>query len=230
MTGSVGHPGWTVVSHNRIELAVHTLAEGATEDCHPLLLLHGLGESTPSAVPDGIDWPGHVLGLDFTGHGHSTMPVGGGYTSEILVGDVDAVIEHLGTPVTILGRGLGAYVGMVTAAARPDAVRGVVMADGPGLAGGGVHPGSRALVRPSDTVGPPDPYALLELSRDVRPADYARSFAGYAVEGSPLEVPLWVATVVRPAWLEAIVGEPGVGEGSVARGLETYRLRVGERP
>ncbi len=104
------------------------------------------------------------------------------------------------------------------------------MADGPGLAGGGVHPGSRALVRPSDTVGPPDPYALLELSRDVRPADYARSFAGYAVEDSPLEVPLWVATVVRPAWLEAIIGEPGVGEGSVARGLETYGLRVGERP
>jgi pimeloyl-ACP methyl ester carboxylesterase len=226
MNGRAGIPALTVVANNRIELALHTLTEGASADCHPLLLLHGLGEATPSAVPAGIDWPGRVVGLDFTGHGHSTQPVGGGYTSEILVGDVDAVLEHLDCPVTILGRGLGAYVGMVTAAARPDVVRGVVMADGPGLAGGGVHPGSRALVTPSDTVGPPDPYALLELSRDVRPADYARSFAGYAVEGSPLETPLWVATVVRPAWLEAIVGEPGVGEGSVSRGLDTYRLTV----
>lgn len=230
MSRPAEQPGWTVVSHNRIELALHTLARDASGDCHPLLLLHGLGEATPPAVPDGVDWPGQVVGLDFTGHGRSTMPVGGGYTSEILVGDVDAVIEHLGAPVTILGRGLGAYVAMVTAAARPDMVRGVVMADGPGLAGGGVNPGSRALVRPSDTAGPPDPYALLELSRDVRPADYARSFAGYAVEGSALEVPLWVATVVRPAWLDAIVGEPGVGEGSIARGLQTYRLRASERP
>ncbi|MGI9577517.1 MAG: alpha/beta fold hydrolase [Microthrixaceae bacterium] len=215
-----------LVKHNRIDIAVHTLVAGtsaeANEAPRPLVLLHGLGECTPASVPSGIAWPGPVFGMDFAGHGQSTMPVGGGYTSEILVGDVDAVIEHLGTPVTLLGRGLGAYVAMVTAAARPDAVHGVVMADGPGLAGGGVHPGSRALVRPADTVGPPDPYALLELSRDVRPADYARTFAGYAVEGSDLDTPLWVASVVRPAWLEAIVGEPGVGDGSVARGLDLY--------
>jgi pimeloyl-ACP methyl ester carboxylesterase len=218
--------GWATVPHNRVELALHTLdpGVGGQVDAHPLLLLHGLGECTPGRVPAGIEWPGPVLGLDFTGHGRSTMPVGGGYTSEILVGDVDAVIEHLGTTVTILGRGLGAYTAMITAAARPDAVRGVMMTDGPGLAGGGVHPGSRSLIRPADTAGPPDPYALLELSRDVRPADYARSFAGYAVEASPMDTPLWVSTVVRPAWLEAIVGEPGVGEGSVTRGLESYAL------
>ena len=217
----------TLVRHHRIDLALHLLP--TPEDnrtgggsAHPLLLLHGLGEATPQAVPSGIRWPGDVMGLDFTGHGSSTVPVGGGYTSEILVGDVDAVIEHLGSPVTIVGRGLGAYIAMVCAAARPDAVRGVVMADGPGLAGGGVHPGSRALLQPHDTSGPPDPYALLELSRDVRPPDYARSFAGYAVEGSALDTPLWVSAMVRPAWLEAIVGEPGVGEGTLQAGLATY--------
>lgn len=225
MTQASGSDNPTMVRHHCIELALHTVDGGDEEAAgavRPLLLLHGLGERTPGAVPTGINWPGPVLGLDFTGHGSSTMPVGGGYTSEILVGDVDAALEHLGIPVTVLGRGLGAYIAMVAAAARPDVVHGVVMTDGPGLAGGGVHPGSHALVRPADTLGPPDPYALLELARDVRPADYARSFAGYAVEGSSLDTPLWVASVVRPAWLEAIVGEPGVGEGSVARGLETF--------
>ncbi len=160
--------------------------------------------------------------MDFTGHGESTVPVGGGYTSEILVGDVDAVLEHLGEPVTILGRGLGAYIGLLVAAARPDVVHGVVLADGPGLVGGGVHPGSPALLPPVKAAGAPDPYALLELARDVRPPDYARTFAGFAVEGSELEVPLWVSTVVRPAWIEGISGEPGVGEGSVRRGLELF--------
>lgn len=212
------------VRHNRVELAVHLLAEGIPDaaDSRPLLLLHGLGERTPESVPGHVRWPGPVLGLDFTGHGSSTVPVGGGYTSEILVGDVDAVLGHLAVATTILGRGLGAYIGLLCAAARPDMVRGVVMVDGPGLAGGGVHPGSPALVRPADTDVPPDPYALLELSRDVRPADYARTFAGFAVEGSELETPLWVAAVVRPAWLEAIVSVPGVAVGGLQRGLDSF--------
>jgi pimeloyl-ACP methyl ester carboxylesterase len=88
-----------------------------------------------------------VFGLDFTGHGRSTAPVGGGYTSEILVGDVDAALEALGQ-VTILGRGLGAYVGLLIAAARPAQVVGVVLSDGPGLVGGGVHPGSPSIPHP----------------------------------------------------------------------------------
>ncbi len=228
MNGS-GSGAWTTVRHNRIDLALHRLGDGgAAGDSRSLLLLHGLGERTPDSFPSHIEWPGPVWGLDFTGHGRSTIPVGGGYTSEILVGDVDAVLEHLQEPVTVLGRGLGAYIGLLIAAARPDVVSGVVIADGPGLAGGGVHPGSLALLRPAavggvvGSRGGPDPYALVELARDVRPPDYSRTFAGFAVEGSGLETPLWVAAVVRPAWLEAIVGEPGVGTGTVQQGLDTY--------
>jgi pimeloyl-ACP methyl ester carboxylesterase len=214
-----GGPAVTVVRHNRIDLALHRLADGPGR---PLLLLHGLGERTPGRTPAHLRWTGPVLGLDFTGHGASTVPVGGGYTSEILVGDVDAALEHLGEPVTVLGRGLGAYIGLLSAAARPDLVHGVVLADGPGIAGGGVHPGSPSVISPAATGGPPDPFALLELARDVRPPDYARTIAGFAVEGSELEVPLWVATVVRPAWLEALVGQPGVRTGSVGGGLAYY--------
>ena len=147
----------TYLRHNRIDLALHRLADGDDPSARPLLLLHGLGERTPAAVPDGLAWPGPVLGLDFTGHGASTVPVGGGYTSEILVGDVDAALEELGQ-VTLLGRGLGAYIGLLIAAARPDRVRGVVLADGPGLVGGGMHPGSPSLpYPPAAPAGPPDP-------------------------------------------------------------------------
>ena len=213
------------VRHNRIELAVHRLSEGDGVG-RPLLLLHGLGECTPAEVPlrqlSGFVWPGPVLGLDFTGHGGSTVPVGGGYTSEILVGDVDAVLLETG-PVTILGRGLGAYVGLLTAAARPELVRGVVLTDGPGLVGGGTHPGSPLLPVPAPGgVVPPDPFALLELARDVRPPDYAQTYARYAVEGSELEDPVWVSCVVRPEWVTAIEAEPGVARGAVAEGLARY--------
>lgn len=217
------------LQHNQITLALHTLTSEADEGAgstdpaiQPLLLLHGLGERTPSRPPGHIGWPGPVLGLDFTGHGRSTVPAGGGYTSEILVGDLDAALWHIGRPVTILGRGLGAYIGLLGAAARPEAVHGVVMTDGPGLAGGGVHPGSRALVTPVAREAPPDPFAMMELARDVRPPDYARTFAGLAVDRSELDVPLWVATVVRPAWIEAILEVPAVATGSLRAGLDQY--------
>jgi pimeloyl-ACP methyl ester carboxylesterase len=211
-----------LLQHNRVTLALHELDPGRDGDARPLLMLHGLGERTPVSPPEHLDWPGRVLGLDFTGHGDSTVPTGGGYTTEVLLGDVDAALTHLDEPVTILGRGLGAYVGLLCAAARPDVVHGVVMTDGPGLAGGGVHPGSRALVNPVDLSSPPDPYAMMELARDIRPADYARTFAGLVADGSQLDVPLWVAAVVRPAWIQAILDLPGVGRGSVQRGLDTY--------
>jgi hypothetical protein len=85
-----------------------------------------------------------------------------------------------------------------------------------------VHPGSTALLRPAATGGTPDPFALLELARDVRPPDYAQTFVRFVVEESPLETPLWVSAKVRPAWIESVAPEPGVGSGTVAEGLALY--------
>jgi pimeloyl-ACP methyl ester carboxylesterase len=209
----------TFLVHNRSRLALHQLREGSGR---PLLLLHGLGEATPAEAPAYTgEWPGPVHGLDFVGHGSSTTPVGGGYTAEILMADVDAALAHLG-PVSLLGRGLGAYIALLVAGARPDLVRGVVLGDGPGLVGGGIRPGS-PYVALLDEVSPPasnpDRYALFELSRDVRPPDYAQEYVRQIMQWSGLDRPIVVATVTRPEWLTAVVAEPGVVEDSLQGGL-----------
>jgi len=95
----------TFLTHVRSQLALHKLRAGRGR---PLLILHGLGEHSPSlAPPITKGWPGPVLALDFTGHGDSSLPAGGGYTCEALMSDADAVIAEVG-PVTVLGYGLGA--------------------------------------------------------------------------------------------------------------------------
>lgn len=214
------NPGPIVLTHGRSRLALHLLHEGWGR---PLLILHGLGECAPVAVPDHLTtWTGPIYALDLTGHGQSTMPVGGGYTAEILMADVDAAIAHLGK-ATVYGRGLGAYLALLIAGARPTDVRGIILADGPGLVGGGIRPGSPHIpeVDPARPV-PPDPFALAELSRDVRPPDYAVEYVRQIMQWSELDQPIAVATVVRPEWLAAVVAEPGVVECSVEDALVLF--------
>ncbi len=208
------------VRHLRINLAVHEMQQG---DGHPLLLLHGLGERTPAHVPGyAASWLGPVWGLDFTGHGDSDVPSGGGYTCEVLMGDADAALAEIG-PATVLGRGLGAYVALLIAGARPHMARGVILCDGSGLAGGGTGPASTMLVGVGDdNIVPPDPFALAELARDVRPPDYAATFARQVTTLSELASPLTVCARWRPPWLEAVASEPGVVEASVEEALAVY--------
>jgi hypothetical protein len=87
-------------------------------------------------------------------------------------------------------------------------VPGAVRADGSGIAGGGPQPPAPyVLVPPVGDGTTPDPYALLELSRDVRPPDYALDFVRFAIEGSPLESPIVVSARNRPDWVAAVAAE-----------------------
>ena len=215
-------PSITRLHHGRVGLALHHLRGG---EGRPLLLLHGLGERTPSEIPAPLaPWPGPVVGLDLTGHGASDVPAGGGYYCEALMGDVDAALVHLG-PVTIHGRGLGAYVALLIAGARATLVRGAILADGPGLAGGGPTPPAASIltvVEHAPPGGTPDPWAMHELTRDVRPPDYADTYARLASVNSGLDTALAVVGVNRPPWLEAVVQEPGVVECPLAEALERF--------
>jgi pimeloyl-ACP methyl ester carboxylesterase len=202
----------TALVHGRAELALHQLRAGGPDGgpatTRPLLLLHGLGESSPARLPAHLaSWSGPILALDFTGHGSSSRPLGGGYTAEILLGDVDAALAETG-PATLLGRGLGAYVALLAAGARPALVRGAILTDGPGLVGGGVRPSSPfVLTPPVDGYVGPDPFALFEMSHDVRPPDYVVDYVRMALVGSDLDRPVAVCSVVRPEWLVAAIDE-----------------------
>jgi pimeloyl-ACP methyl ester carboxylesterase len=208
------------IPHHRVELALHELRAG---DGRPLLLLHGLGERAPGSAPAEVaGWPGPVLALDFTGHGDSTVPLGGGYSAELLMADVDVTLAEIG-PATIVGRGLGAYVSVLTAGARPELVRGAVLDDGPGLFGGPLGASSaRVAIAHPNHVGPPDPYALLELSTDVRPPDYAVTYARHAAERSGLDRPFALVASARPPWLAAVAESLVLTPTTIPAALERY--------
>lgn len=214
-----------MLTHDKTQLALHQLASG---EGRPLLLLHGLGEESPSSVPESAQqWPGPVWALDFTGHGESTVPLGGGYTSEMLMADVDIAIAHLGN-VTILGRGLGGYVALLIAGARATEVRGAVITDGPGLFGGPSSGPSSAHILtvanpPSGVNSPtPDPFALIELSTDIRPPDYASNFAQMAAQMSGLDRPITMAARGRSPWIDAVIQEVGVDTNTAEAALANY--------
>lgn len=208
------------LQHNRVRLALHTLRAG---EGRALLLLHGLGEASPEREPaELVEWPGPIYALDFTGHGASTIPKGGGYTCELLMADVDAALTRLHS-ATLVGRGLGAYVALLAAGGRPDRVRGAILRDGPGLAGGGPTFNSPFIGHVDTTQkAPPDPFALLELATDVRPADYASTFARQAAQFSGLAQPIMVCARERPPWLQAVMTELDIETTTVYQALNWY--------
>jgi pimeloyl-ACP methyl ester carboxylesterase len=210
------------LQHNRIRLALHRLRDRSDDRVRPLLLLHGLGECTPADPPQAVAaWPGEVWGLDFTGHGHSSIPRGGGYTAEILMADVDAAIAHLGE-LTVFGRGLGAYVALLIQGGRPSLVRGAVLVDGPGIVGGGIGPSAPRVTTAARSAVTPDPFALAELTVDVRPPDYAVDYLRLAVRYSDLGEPVSLSGHVRPPWMAALDGLPGVRSLPAVDALADY--------
>ncbi len=207
------------LTHSKTKLALHTLREA---DGPALLLLHGLGErGATSVTPLLAPWRGAIHALDFTGHGESSIPGGGGYTAETLMGDADAALAVIGS-ATVLGRGLGAYVALLLAGARARDVRGAILCDGPGLAGGGDHPGPVVVRGVPESSTTPDPFALVELAADLRPSDYAAKFAALAVQASDLEHPITVCAAARPDWLKAVLAKRGVITGTVDQALRAY--------
>lgn len=215
----------TDLQHNHLRLALWELRPGTGR---PLLLLHGLGERTTEDALEPVEsWPGPVHGLDLTGHGGSDVPKGGGYYCEVLMADADAALAALhpdgdGPGVTVVGRGLGGYVALLIAGARPDIVRGAVIADGPGLYGGGPGPTSPLLYRPAQDGSTPDPVALVELAIDVRPPDYARTFAWQASALSGMQTAIAITAVNRPPWLAEVAAQPGVVESDLAGALALF--------
>ncbi len=172
--------------HGRVPIELHTLrsAKGPS-----LLLLHELGSNGEKWPADVLSWSGgSVYALDFTGHGRSGHPRGGAYHPEYFLADADLALERIGEPCAVVGAGLGAYVALLLAGSRPDFIGAALLLAGEGLRGVGSRPDDeiafegiegfdRFIARTSmNYVAGTDPL-VAQCACDMRPVDYASSFA-----------------------------------------------------
>jgi pimeloyl-ACP methyl ester carboxylesterase len=191
------------IRHGRITLELDQIAEG---NGVPLLLFHALFGSSADWGEAPAPWPGPVYALDFCGHGRSDWLTGGGYYPELLAGDADAALAHIGR-AAVAGAGLGAYVAVLLAGARRETVAAALLLPGAGLEGGGAVPDftkPHRLIDGLDASAMPtcehDPM-LRALETDVRPPEYIGSFARTArhlllvEDGEP-----------RPPWWQTVRG------------------------
>jgi len=191
--------------HGRIELELH---QRARRDGLPLLLLHALYGSSADWGEAVAVWPGSIYALDFCGHGHSDWLTGGGYCPELLVGDADAALAHIGR-AAVAGAGLGAYVALLLAGTRPADVPAALLLPGAGLDGSGATPDfSRRFpthligVEPPASAARHDPLVCAnEMS--VRPIAYAQAFAETA-----RRLLLFEDGAPRPPWWDAARQSP----------------------
>lgn len=208
------------LKHGHITLELHRLRSGSGL---PLLLLHQLrGSSADWGQVTG--WRGDVYALDFSGHGASDRLAGGGYYPEMLAGDADAALAHL-ERAAIAGAGLGAYVALMLAGARPASVPAALLLAGAGLAGAGPVPEYEAPFPPIDAIAAAradgfDPFVEM-LEYFVRPREYACDLAAAAKR-----ILLAEDGSERPPWWAALRACSNVEAVPVALGQALARLDV----
>jgi pimeloyl-ACP methyl ester carboxylesterase len=210
------------VRHAAVSLALHEVHAGTGE---PLLLLHALGSSSAEWDDVAGAWRGPVFALDFAGHGGSGWRPGAAYVPELFAADADAALSALGA-CRIAGAGIGAYVALLVAGARPDVVRAALLLPGAGLDGGGPLPDAAqvpayraAFDAMAEAAGAPGAAAASGYDPmvrccewDIRPPDYAR-----AVAAGARQLILGEDGAPRPPWWKAVAETPGVARVSADR-------------
>lgn len=99
----------------------------------PTLILHGYLEQGAAWDAVATQLPGPVHAPDHRGHGRSGhVGTGGFYHFWDYVSDVDAVVEHLGGKVHLVGHSMGGTIACLYAGARPSAVDRLVLVEGLG--------------------------------------------------------------------------------------------------
>jgi pimeloyl-ACP methyl ester carboxylesterase len=174
--------------NGRVEIVLHEARAGGSGDL-PLLLLHQVGGSAVDWLERTPVWDGPVFALDFAGHGDSSHVAGGGYCPEYHLAEADLALAAVGDRAAVAGAGLGAYVALLLAGARPEQVPAALLLPGRGLRGGGDAPGADALEMPgldeweaqmaddSSHYRKGTDAGVARSERDLRPPDYVQDFA-----------------------------------------------------
>ncbi|MFN8544843.1 MAG: alpha/beta hydrolase [Candidatus Binatia bacterium] len=112
-------------------LRFHYLDWG-TRGAQPLLLVHGGAQTAHSwdeVAPD-LSRDHDVVALDQRGHGDTEWAAPGRYRRADFVGDLAAMLEHLGwESATLMALSLGGLNALALAAEQPARVRGLVLVD-----------------------------------------------------------------------------------------------------
>ncbi len=113
---------------------IHHVEYGGSDQ--PIVMVHGLGGSTINwnAVGSGLTDMGRVVGLDLPGFG--LTPPGPDFKLQTHQSALEAYIEEIGGPVTLIGNSTGGLLSEIVAASRPELVRDMVLvapATPPGL-------------------------------------------------------------------------------------------------
>lgn len=100
----------------------------------PLLLIHGFGASTDHWRKNviGLSQEFEVWAIDLLGFGRSAKP-DWKYSGELWRDQIhEFVTEVIGAPAVIAGNSLGGYVGLCTAAQRPQSAAGLILINSAG--------------------------------------------------------------------------------------------------
>jgi pimeloyl-ACP methyl ester carboxylesterase len=176
------------LQHGRVAIELHLLKDG---EGVPLLLLHALGGASADWSEEWRGWPGPVHALDFAGHGRSGHLRGGGYYPEYFLADADTALEEIGDRAAVAGAGVGAYVALLLAGARPERVPAALLLPGRGLECGGASPDFQAvpdgieawesrIASDSCRYAPGTDPLVSSCEHDIRPLDYVAEFAAAA--------------------------------------------------
>lgn len=175
-----------LVPVGEIELAVR---ENGPEDAPAVLLLHGLGGVPDTWDPFAVELAGRgrrAVAVALRGHGDSSWP-GTGYDFGTMAEDVAGLIEKVGVaPADVVGHSLGGRVALALAAARPELVRRMVLAEAPP---------ARHVAVPAETPqrpAEPTPFDWAVVPA-IRPQARAVDPAWWAVLPSITVPALWVA-------------------------------------
>jgi pimeloyl-ACP methyl ester carboxylesterase len=108
----------------------------------PVVVLHGFLEQGFAWDAVALRLGRRVIAPDHRGHGRSAhVGAGGFYHFWDYVADVDALVEHLGAPVDLIGHSMGGTIASLYAGVRPDRVRRLVLVEGlgpPDMSGHGI--------------------------------------------------------------------------------------------